>query len=266
MLPQAEPAHPAPASVQLTAVFAVPRTCATNCWDEPTVTPTLAGVTATEIGITTVTAAEPDLLRSACEVAVTVTVGGMGTIAGAEYRPAALMVPQVTPAHPVPVTVQVTVVFKVPVTFAVNGCVVPGATCTDEGETETPISAESVTVAEADLVGSACDVAVTETRDGLGTAGGAVYKPPVVIVPQLEPAQPTPPTLHVTAVLAEPVTVAWNCFCAPVTSCALVGAIVIPTAMPEPRVTAAEAVLVGSTTRVAVTVTVGGFGALAGAV
>jgi hypothetical protein len=84
------------------------------------VTPTLLGEIVTEMGITTVTVAKPDLVRSACEVAVTVTVGGMGVRAGAKYRPAALMVPQVTPAHPLPLSVQVTPVFKEPVTFAVN--------------------------------------------------------------------------------------------------------------------------------------------------
>ena len=42
-----------------------------------------------------------------------------------------------------------------------------------------------LTCAEADLVVSACDVAVTLTTAGLGTIAGAVYKPPAEIVPQL---------------------------------------------------------------------------------
>jgi hypothetical protein len=130
----------------------------------------------------------------------------------------------------------------------------------------TVINADKVTVAEADFVVSACEVAITVTSDGLGTVGGAVYKPPVVIVPQVAPAHPTPLTLQVTPVFAVPVTVAWNCFCAPVTSCALVGEMVIPISVPEPRVTVAEADLLASASKVAVTVTIGGLGAKAGAV
>jgi hypothetical protein len=36
-----------------------------------------------EDDVTTVTVAEPDLVESACEVAITVTFGGFGTVAGA---------------------------------------------------------------------------------------------------------------------------------------------------------------------------------------
>lgn len=69
----------------------------------------------------------------------------------------------------------------------------------------------TVTDALADLVGSAADVAVTVTNGGLGTADGAVYRPLLEMVPQMLPAQPEPLRLQLTAVLADPVTVAVNC-------------------------------------------------------
>ena len=45
----------------------------------------------------TVAVALADLVRSATDVAVTVTVVGMGTVAGAMYLPAESIVPQLTP-------------------------------------------------------------------------------------------------------------------------------------------------------------------------
>lgn len=68
-----------------------------------------------------------------------------------------------------------------------------------------------VTEAVADLVGSATEVAVTDTCGGLGTVDGAVYSPLVVIVPQVAPVQPLPATLHDTAVFVVLLTVAVNC-------------------------------------------------------
>lgn len=69
-----------------------------------------------------------------------------------------------------------------------------------------------VTVALADLVGSATDVAVTEKKAGFGGTAGAVNSPEEFTTPQVLPAQPVPEIVHVTAVLAEPVTVALSCF------------------------------------------------------
>ena len=109
-------------------------------------------------------------------------------------------------------------------------------------------------------------MAVTVTREVGGKVAGAVYKPPAVIVPQIEPPHPVPVIVQVTAVFADPVTVAVNCCCPAVCNATLVGEIVIATGVPLPRVTEAEADLVASATNVAVTVTVGGFGAFAGAV
>jgi hypothetical protein len=64
-------------------VFTVPVTLAMNCCFPPVTTPAEAGDTETATGGNTVTVAEADLLASACEVAVTVTVGGVGTALGA---------------------------------------------------------------------------------------------------------------------------------------------------------------------------------------
>ena len=72
----------------------------------------------------------------------------------------------------------------------------------------------TVTVALADLVGSATDVAVTEKNGGFGGTAGAVNSPEELTVPQVLPAQPIPVIVQVTAVFEEPVTVALNCFCA----------------------------------------------------
>ena len=65
----------------------------------------------------------------ATEVAVTVTIAGFGTVAGAVYNPVLLMVP--------PEAVQVTFVFGVPVTAAVN--------CTEADVIRFALVGESVT-------------------------------------------------------------------------------------------------------------------------
>jgi hypothetical protein len=65
--------------------------------------------------------------------------------------------------------------------------------------------------AVADLVGSATEVAVTDICAGLGTADGAVYRPPVDMDPHVAPVHPMPTTLQVTAVFVVLVTVAVNC-------------------------------------------------------
>ena len=60
--------------------------------------------------------AEADLDESACDVAVTVTCGGFGMVAGAVYMPPMVTVPFNAP----PVTPHVTDVFAVPETFDLN--------------------------------------------------------------------------------------------------------------------------------------------------
>ena len=127
------------------------------------------------------------------------------------------MVPHVAPEQPLPVTVQVTP--KLPgslVTVAVNCSVPLTETVPEVGDTETETAGVvMVTVVDADLVLSATLVAVTVTVFGDGAVAGAVYKPLAEIVPHAGPAQPAPVTVHVTAVLELPVTVALNCCALP---------------------------------------------------
>jgi hypothetical protein len=81
----------------------------------------------------TVTVADPDFVESACEVAVTLTVAGFGSAAGAAYSPVLETVPLDAP----PFTLQVTPVLDVPVTVAANCCVFAVATVAVGGATET---------------------------------------------------------------------------------------------------------------------------------
>ena len=67
-----------------------------------------------------VTMADADFVPSAFEVAFTVTCAGFGIVPGAVYRPPELIVPQALPLQPAPTKLQVTPVFEVPVTAAVN--------------------------------------------------------------------------------------------------------------------------------------------------
>jgi hypothetical protein len=72
-------------------------------------------------------------VASACDVAVTVTLAGLGTVAGAAYTPALVIFPLPAP----PATLHVTAVFVVPVTVAVKVCVCPTTTVAVEGATVT---------------------------------------------------------------------------------------------------------------------------------
>ena len=78
-----------------------------------------------------------------------------------------------------------------------------------------------VTVADADFVLSACDVAVTVIRAGVGTAVGAMYRPVLVTVPLEAP----PATLHVAAVFELPVMDAVNGCVLPTATATVAGAI-----------------------------------------
>jgi hypothetical protein len=100
-------------------------------------------------------------------------------------------------------------------TVAVNCWVAPRITLGALGEM-TAATAGIVTVAEADLVLSACAVARIVTDDGVLRLVGAVYKPADDIVPE-------PLTVQVTAEFVLPVTVAVNCRVAPATTVAVTG-------------------------------------------
>jgi hypothetical protein len=122
----------------------------------------------------------------------------------------------------------------------------------------------TVTVALLDFVGSATEVALTFTWAGVGTALGAVYRPLELTAPHVLPEHPEPETLHVTAGFVVLTTVAVNCCCFPVTTCAVAGATVTITG--GRTVTVAEADFEVSALEVAVTVTWAGDGTEAGAV
>src|SRR5579862_4870952 len=164
-----------------------------------------------------VTVAVADCNVSICAAALTVTVAGDGTIAGAVYNPPAVTVPHADPVQPVPLTLQLSAVFVLPVTVARNCCWPPTATCALVGVTLTATGAMTVTVAVDDFVPSASDVAVTVTFAGAGIFPGAVYSPLTLIVPHAIPVHPAPVTLHVTPVFSVPVTLAANCWVSPVT-------------------------------------------------
>ena len=119
-----------------------------------------------------------------------------------------------------PVAVQVTAVFVEPVTVALN-CAVPlvvVVALAGETLTLTVAGSETFTLALALLVGSETLVAVIVS----GPAElGALYRPVVDTVPRV--------ARQVAAVLVQPLTVAPNCFDAPVERAVLVGATEIET-------------------------------------
>jgi hypothetical protein len=95
-------------------------------------------------------------------------------MAGAVYSPLVDIVPQAAPLQPLPATLHDTVVFDVPVTFAVNCCLLPLRSCAVIGKTAIETGGTMVTVADADFVGSATEVAMIDICGELGTADGAV--------------------------------------------------------------------------------------------
>ena len=141
-------------------------TVAVNCCVCPPYNVAVPGVTDTVTGGRSVIVAVADLLTSATDVAVTVAVACAATLAGAVYKPVALTVPA-------PVTLHVTPVFAAFVTVAVNCCPCPPYNVAVPGVTDTVTAAVgfTVTVAVADFVASATDVALTVTRTGAPAAG-----------------------------------------------------------------------------------------------
>src|SRR5947207_3049389 len=103
-----------------------------------------------------VTCAEADFVGSAWDTAVTVTMAGFGTTAGAVYRPELDIVPTVALPPVTPLPCHVTVVLLVFWTVLVNCCILPALAALDTGEIETPTTAAGVmvTCAKADFVGS----------------------------------------------------------------------------------------------------------------
>ena len=87
-----------------------------------------------------VTVAEPDFVVSACNVAITVTCAGFGTLAGAVYSP----VEEIAPFDVPPATLHVTAPLVFPMTLEVNCCVPPVATVAVAGKTLTDIGVGGV--------------------------------------------------------------------------------------------------------------------------
>jgi hypothetical protein len=115
--------------------------------------------------------------------------------------------------QPVPLKTQVTAVLDVPVTLALKSSVPAVGTEALVGLmlNKTATAATIVTLAEADLVGSATLVAFTVTVAGERAIVGGTYSPLVEIVPHAVPAQPAPVTVHITPKFEVPVTSPANC-------------------------------------------------------
>jgi hypothetical protein len=143
------------------------------------------------------TVALPLTLVSPTDVAVTVTVAGAGY--GVMYSPE-LPIDPMLPVHPDgPLTAHVTewLYAPVPLTFAVNCCVVPMVAV--EGVTVTPVivgaAAVTVTCALPYLVKSSVEVAVIVAVPALAGVNNPVFE----IAPM-----PEGPTVHVTVLLYAP--------------------------------------------------------------
>jgi len=127
-VPHVAPLHPVPESDQVTPLAPVSfvKVAVKFCLPMPACTLAVVGESVIEItgAAVIVTVALSNFVLSAAEIALTVTVPPVGTAAGAVYRPDALIVPTVE-LPVVPLTCQVTAVFVVFVTVAVNCCVSP---------------------------------------------------------------------------------------------------------------------------------------------
>jgi hypothetical protein len=165
-------------------VFAVPVTVAVKPTFPPAVTVAEVGVMLTPGETFTVTMILADAPGLATLVAVTVKVCVMSRLVGAVYSPKLtgplLIVPVAALPPVVPLTLQVTAVFALPVTEAVN-CSMPPRLTIGVGDiggevivTTTGGGAGAMVIKDvATSVGSATLVAVNVTVAGLGTPAGA---------------------------------------------------------------------------------------------
>lgn len=210
-IPHVAPEHPVPLSVHVTPLLCASLvTVAVKFCVRLTVTFAVVGATVTPIAGATVIVAEAVRDVSATEVALSVTVAGDGTVAGAvnviavpEALELADNVPQVAPLQPVPVRVHVTPLFCASfVTVAVKFWVLLTLIVADVGATLMPTGAVTVIAAVELLVVSATDIAFNVTAAGLGTLAGALYVTEVVValdsVPHVAPLHPVPESDQVT--------------------------------------------------------------------
>ena len=112
--------------------------------------------------------------------------------------------------HAAPLTLHVTPLSGCPLlaTIARKPRTAPKYTLAVPGETVSAMSSVTTTTAVADFVASLKLAAVTFTVPSLGSTVGAVYTPPLVIVPLAAVPPETPFTLHATRVSFVPLTVA----------------------------------------------------------
>ena len=156
-------------------------TAAVNCWVVETFKVVDAGATDTLIEAVTLIVAKAVLVVSATDVAVSMTVAGLGVVDGVLYVTEAfvtlLSVPQAVPAQPVPERDQITPLLCVSlVTVALKFCVPPIGKLALVGRRVIKIAgpAAKVMVTTLDFVPSRFDVAVRVTAAGLGKLAGAV--------------------------------------------------------------------------------------------
>jgi hypothetical protein len=137
--PHATPAHPPPATIQLTARSGLPAefTVAVNGRAAPSSTGIVCGETETDMSLAIVTAAVALFVLSARLVACTVTAVLAGRSPGDVYTPFELIVPTVALPPGIPFTLQVTAVFVVLPTAATNVCGAPSSTEAETGVTFT---------------------------------------------------------------------------------------------------------------------------------
>lgn len=153
---------------------------AVNVCVNPSATLAVGGESAVEAAHVIVTVALADFIVSAALVAVTVTLGGEGTFAGAVYvalaAPFATIVPTVEFPPATPFTPHVTAVDGAPdpLTVAVKPCAAFVATFALVGEISTTMSSCSITLADPLALGDATLTAVTVTVAGEGSTFGAV--------------------------------------------------------------------------------------------
>jgi hypothetical protein len=129
-----------PFTCQVTAVLVENMTDAANCLVLVASTEVVEGLTETGSPITTEACAV--LFALALEIAVMVTAEGLGTVSGAVYSPALVIVPCFASPPLTPFTSQVTPLLFVPLTFAANCSVDDRATLAEAGVIVTAISLE----------------------------------------------------------------------------------------------------------------------------
>jgi hypothetical protein len=144
MVPIEELPPVTPFTCQLTPVFVEKFTVAVNCWVRPPATDTSEGLTTT--GKAIVAFASPVMLELMVNTDVMVTVGELGSEAGAVYSPDPEIVPNVALPPATPLTSQFKLVLLAFFTSAVNCAVVPVETIAVVGEIVIEVVEEVVLV------------------------------------------------------------------------------------------------------------------------